>query len=187
MVWWLVDNASFVYLLLGITALALGAAWWVSRRGKYLLAAGGMVAFLVLFWLLTRLVVTDRKQIVYNIQAMARGVLDGKAEEVFRYVADEFRFEGMKRPEFTDRVARIIQQRRIHDLYLWDFGIESLARPERKARVAFRARVSGDREGFGMYLVRMDMVLEGETWKMKGFQVYNPVVDTNQPISVPLR
>ena len=77
MLWWLVDHATVCYLLLDLAALVLVAIFWSNRRVAYLLAAGGALGLIALVWLLTIIVITDRKQLYLNVQAMARGVEEG--------------------------------------------------------------------------------------------------------------
>jgi hypothetical protein len=139
-----------------------------------------------LVFLLTRLVVTDRQQLERSLWAMAQGVTEGKPDEVFKHVAKTFHYAGMDRAEFLARADRAIRRRHVTDLYLWRFDPEELDREGKKARVAFNMRVTSDwTDGTQIFLVRADFVLEDGQWRMKTFKIYNPVVNTDQPIPVP--
>ncbi len=186
MLWWLVDHATVCYLLLGIAALVLVAAWYLNRRVVFLAYAAGVVGLMVLVWLLTRLVVTDRLQLVRNIQAMAAGVQEGKPEEVFGHFAADFRFEHMKKEEFCQRAAKAIRSQRVQDLHLCDFDTEELDRTKGTARVAFRVRATLPGERPYLALCRLHFRLEGEQWRLLGLQIFNPLTDTDRPIQLPL-
>ena len=67
---WLVDNANLWYVLFGMAALGTGAAWWLRRETKYLVGVTIAVGVILLLWLLTRLVVTDRQQLELNISQL---------------------------------------------------------------------------------------------------------------------
>lgn len=186
MLWWLVDHATVWYLLLGIITLVLVAAWYLNRRLVFLSWAAGVVGLILLVWLLTRLVVTDRVQLVQNIQAMAAGVQEGKPEEVFRYFSADFRYEHLKKEEFRQRAAKVIRRQRVRDLHLWDYDVEELDRSAGTARVAFRVRamLEGDRPHLA--LCRLHFRREGGQWRLLGLQLFNPVTDTDRPIQLPL-
>src|SRR5438876_7975863 len=94
---WLVDNANVVYIILGLIVLCLGVSWWLNRRVRTLLIAAGFIALIALFWLLTLLVATDRKQIQADLWAMGRAVLDQKPDDLIKHWAKDFRLQGMNR------------------------------------------------------------------------------------------
>jgi hypothetical protein len=184
---WLVDHAGLAYLLLGSAALMLGSAWWLNRRRPYLIGLAVVAALLLFLFLLTRFLVTDRQQIERGLQEMAQGVLDEKPKQVFRHLSKQFSFSRVDRTTFEPRAEKTIRQRQIQDLYLWKFEFEELDRAARKARVAFNVRVtSAWTEGTQVFLVRADFVLEDGQWRMRTFQLYNPVVNTDQPLQIPL-
>src|SRR5579862_4104939 len=96
---WLVDNATTLSILIGIVALGFGAAWWLHRRRQYAIGAAAALVMLVLLWLLTRFVVTDRQQLDLNIHAMADAVVAGKTDTLLTLLASDFEFQGHKAPE----------------------------------------------------------------------------------------
>jgi hypothetical protein len=184
---WLVDHAGLVYLFLGIAALVLGSCWWMTRHRKYVLSLAVVAALFVLVFVLTRFIVTDRQQIARNLRAMAAGVVDGKPEQVFRHLSSQFHLGSMDRGTFLPHAEKAIRQHRVTDVYVWKFEAEDLDREARKARVSFNVRVTSDwTESTQLFLVRADFVLEDGQWRMKTFQLFNPVVNTNQPIPIPL-
>lgn len=185
MLWWLVDHATLVYLLLGLTALVLAAIYWSNRRANFLVASGVALGLIALFFLLTRIIVTDRKQLLLNVFAMARGVEEGDPEKVFKHFSREFRHESLDGDASRDRVARAIRARRVSNIGIASFDTEQLARADRKARATFL--VSFDADGHRhLFRVRLDFVLEGDDWRLKGVQLFNPVVNSDTPIAIPM-
>src|SRR5262245_11560300 len=96
---WLLDNPGVVYVLLGIVALGLVTAWWMTRRAVYLICAGGVVALMILFWVLTITVVTDQQQIAQHVRAMADAVAAKKPADVLKHISRDFTFKGVKRDD----------------------------------------------------------------------------------------
>lgn len=185
MLWWLVDNATVVYLVLGLAALVLAAIFWSNRRVKFLGAAGVLLGLLALFFLVTRLVVTDRKQLYLNVQAMARGVEEGDPEKVFRHFSREFRHENMDGATSRDRIAAAIRTRRVSAIGISSFEAEQLSRADRKARVTFLVSFDADGQRH-LFRVRLEFALEGEDWRLTRVQLFNPVVNNDRPIAIPM-
>jgi hypothetical protein len=183
---WLFDHPGVVYLALAIVAVIFVALFQWRRRGTHLIAAAVCVGVMVLFWLLSHWIMTDRKQIVVNVQRMAELVVARKPDELFRYVASDFRYKDMNREQFHDRVQQAMKAHHVQDIYVWDFEIERLSRPMLRAKVNFRASVDATDGGTYMVLIRADFVLEGDTWKIQTMKLFNPVVNQDQPIEIPL-
>ncbi len=186
MLGWFVDHATAWYLLLGIITLILVAAWYLHRRLVYLAGAAVAVGLILMVWLLTRLVITDRVQLLRNIQTMADAVRAGKPDEAFRHFSADFHFQHLKREEFCRRAAKVIRSQRVSDLHLWDFDIEELDRAKGTARVAFRARATLEGDRPNLALCRLHFRLEGGQWRLLNLQLFNPVTDTDRPINLPL-
>ncbi|MBM4067471.1 MAG: hypothetical protein FJ271_00795 [Planctomycetes bacterium] len=185
MLWWLVDNATVVYLVLGLTALVLAAVFWSNRRVKFLAAAGVLLGLVGLFFLLTRLIVTDREQLYLHVQAMARGVEEGDPEKVFRHFSKQFRHDNSDGATARARIAAAIRARRVSAIGISSFDAEQLSRADRKARVTFL--VSFDADGHRhMFRARLEFALEGDDWRLTRVQLFNPVVNHDQPIAIPM-
>jgi hypothetical protein len=185
MLWWLVDYAKTVYFFLGIAALVLIALWWMNRRAKYLIGVGVVIGLAALVWLLGLFIVTDRMQIRANILAMKRGVEQGNPDAVFRHFSKSFTADQWDRKSLEARAGRFIEQRRVHEIVLWDFDFEVPPDRNNKAVVAFRVRAIGD-GGEVWYLCRADFVFEEGDWRMKTIRFFNPVADTDRPIPIPV-
>jgi hypothetical protein len=99
MLWWLVDNANLVLLILVLAGLVLGVGWWMTRRGAYVLGLAGVIALAILVWVLSLLIVTDRRQLVLTVQEVARKVNNKDLAGAFLHFADDVELEinGVKR------------------------------------------------------------------------------------------
>lgn len=185
MLWWLVDNATVFYVIGGLTALMLAAIYWSNRRGKYLRAAGIFLGLIALVFLLTRIVITDRKQLELNVLAMAEGVEEGAPAKVLRHFSREFRHEFLDPQSSRDWAARVIRQRRVSDIHISNFDIEKLSREDRQAQVHFQVSFnSPGADGRIMYRCRIEFVLEGEEWRLKVFKLFN--FGSDHPLTIPM-
>jgi hypothetical protein len=183
---WLVDNALLFYLLLGLGGVALAAGWWLTRESRYLLGLAVVVLVLFLVWLLTQLVVSDRQRLRQVIEEMAGAVETHKPGLIVKHLAKDFSYAGIARNAIEQKISNAIRDYDLSYVGVWDFDFEHLSRAQGTATVAFRAKVDvgGSRSQF---LCRADFVLEDGQWRMKTFNLFNPVTDTKKPLQVPLR
>ena len=181
MLTWLVDNANLVYLVLGAIVLVLGVRWWLSRRVRPLILAVGVIALIVLFWLLTLFVPTDRKQLQANLWAMARAVLDQKPDDLTKHWARDFQFKGMGREELAKAVT--LRGNKVESVNLWEFDVKSLT--EDKAEIWFRC-VANAQGGSFFALCKAHFVKEGDAWKLERIAFFQAVANTDQEIQVPI-
>ena len=182
---WLIDNANIWYVLLGIALLGFGTAWWLHRRPKYLLAAAAALGLIALLWLLTRLVVTDRKQLELNVRAMADAVVEGKADVLLKFLANDFTYEGRKRELIAEGIAKAAKKYQVYDITISGFQIEDLS--DRAATVFFRAMAHSrvdERPYFAAS--RGSFIKENGQWKLREVRFFNPVVNQTQPIQLPI-
>src|SRR5438067_1594600 len=90
---WFVDNAITLYILLALIAAALLMIWRSNRQNKYLGYAAGAVVLILLIFLLSFFYVSDAKQLRINVDAMAKGVVDGKVDDLFKHISDDFVYD----------------------------------------------------------------------------------------------
>lgn len=185
MIWWLIDNAKLVYVALAVVALVLAAIYWRNRRGKHLIALGAIVALVGLFWLLTRLIITDRKQIQQNLFALANTVLEQRP--FGDYLTPEFEFQGLKRDAILAAVPRTVRDHEVTNFHIWEFSIDELSRPEKRAKASFYLRVDSAHGEYPM-LCRGTFTLDNEKWRLQNMEIYhyNPLGSSGSPLSVPL-
>jgi hypothetical protein len=182
---WLVDNAGMVYLALGLVAVGFLAAFRLRGRVLHLGGAAGCLALMGLIWLLTLWIVTDRKQIAANVRAMADAVVRHDAERLFKYIARDFHYQNMDREVLYGKVQQAMKLHRVTDITVSDIEIEELSRPQRQARVNFMTLIEGP-DGTRLFRLRTEFTLEVEVWKLRHMQLFNPLVDQDRPIDIPL-
>jgi hypothetical protein len=184
---WLIDRASTLYVLLGLVAIGFVVAFWFNRRVKFLGYAAGVVGLIVLVWLLTLLVPTDRKQIESNVRAMADAVVKGNVDDLFKHIADDFRYKGRDRKEIYERTQNAIKLHKISSVNISSFEMEGEpSRSTKSAKASFlvTAYAQGLDQPF-MFRTKADFVLDGEHWKMKGMAFFKAIGDKDQEIDLP--
>jgi hypothetical protein len=183
---WLFDHAGAVYLILGLAAVGFLFAFRLNHRVVHLGGGAGCLVLIALFWLLSQSILTDRKQIELTVRRLADAVVSRDQSELFHCVSRDFNYQGMDRQTLYDKVAQAVKTHAVKYVHIWDFEVESLSRPERRAKVNFKTRVDSP-DGERLLLLRTDFVLEDDVWKMLALKLYNPIVNTDQPLDVPLR
>ena len=176
MLWWVADNANLVLLVLVLAAVALGVHFWLTRRGASLLGLAGVVALMVLVWVLSLVVVTDRKQLVRTVEEVARRINQQDLTGAFGHFADKVRLEingrgrVLTRGEILGLAKMQFQQGRIEGLIVWDVEVEKVERPH--ATVSFYVRPT-DQQGYAR--CEAQCVLQGEKdWRVQALKVDLP-------------
>jgi hypothetical protein len=179
---WLIDNANIWYVLFGMVALGFGTVFWLQRRPKYLLGVLAALGLMGLVWLLTLLVVTDRRQLELNVHAMADAVAEGKKEILLKHLAKDFAFQGQQREVLAESAIQAAKQHQVYDIHIFGFDVEELH--EQTAKVYFRASAHARKvDRPDIVGCRGFFIKENGQWKLKELRLYNPVVD--QPLALP--
>src|SRR5262249_35554226 len=181
---WYVDNATTLYILLGIIAAALVVTWRFNQRVKFLGYAAGVLAAGVLLWLLTLLVPTDRKQIEGNVHAMAKAVQEGKVDDLFKHVSEDFVYKGLTRKMLYEAAKKEIAHSKVTKIRITQFDVEHISRSNKSAKVRFKVTAFNNEQQPFPFVTKADFVLEGENWKLKGMKFYKSFVDTDQEIDL---
>jgi hypothetical protein len=161
---WLVDNAGLICLVLGILAAALVAVWRFNQQAKYLGFAGGVLGLLIVFWIATRFIVTDAKQIESNVDAMAKALQADDKKALFKHLAKDFAVGGMAREDVYGRARAEIKDRKITKIEIMKFRVE-VSREKQSARATFLASTFGERDQ--VLPVEAEFVFEEDQWKLK--------------------
>jgi hypothetical protein len=180
----LVDNANLVYLVLGLVALGLAVKGWLDRRVKTLVLAVGVVGLMVLFWCMTLIVPTDRKQIQANLWSMAQAVLDQKPDDLTKHLARDFRFKDLDREALGNAVARASRTYKVESINLWEFDVKS--QTDDKAEIWFRCVAHGQTGGTFLAICKAHFVKEDDQWKLERAAFFQPVANTDQEIALPI-
>jgi hypothetical protein len=182
---WLVDHAYLFYLALGFIGLLLIARWWLTRQRTLLIALGIVASLAVLVFLLTLFIDSDQKQLDRIVHEMSGGVKKGALDRTFAHISEKFQTQGrgigINKSQLRKFAEDAIKNYGIEEVTVWQVEVEHLQRPN--ATVSFMAKAGGYSQFF---LVRANFVREGDGhWRMVDFKLFNPVVDTNQPLQWP--
>lgn len=178
---WLFEGRVAVYLFLAAVALAFAGLYWRTRKRRWLIPAAAFVLLVAVYFLLDRLVETRSEQITRKLREMAAAVQRRDADAIFRHVAADFRVGGLDRATFRGYVEEAFR-RGVTGLKLWDFQF-----PDESGAVAFFAKPEGSAVGANVhYRVRARFVQEGAEWRLQTFQVFNPFVNADTPLDLPV-
>jgi hypothetical protein len=188
MFWWVVDNAFWLYVAFALAFLALAPAYWVTREWKYLISLGVVLVLTGLVWLLSLLIVTDRKQLYATVLEMADAVVAKKPDGVVKHLATSFHFKGRSKASAREGLAYAIRQNPIENINIRDFSVLSLSRENRTAEVEFRAYVTSGRDIVNVPVwCKADFVLEGDdAWRLETIRITHGFVNSNQEVPIPL-
>jgi O-antigen ligase len=181
---WLVDNATNICLLLVVVAAGFVVAWRFNQRVKCLVIAAGLLAFAALFWIATRYITTDAKQLEDNVHAMARAVEAGKVDDLFKHISKDFDYHKMTRDELYKLARKAIESHKVNGISVRQFKVLEVSRSAKKARASFTVSGMAADVQF-IYRVETDFVLEGDEWKLKTMRFYNPAVNQTEEIRLP--
>jgi hypothetical protein len=185
MLHWIVDHATLFYVLLGLVAAACAAAWWLTRKKGPLIALGVVVGLMLLIFILSLFIVTDRQMLAAAIHEMASAVEENKPEKIVKHLARDFTYGSETKKTAAKYIKRVIDGYGLTYVKAWDIDVEKVSREEGKAQVSFRTRVDwGNGDGTGMFICRCQFILEEGAWRLKSFQIFNPVVNTDQPLQI---
>ena len=181
---WLVDHVNILYILLGIAALGLLTAGWVTRRVKFFLHAAIPLTLIGLVWLLTQLIVTDSKQIELDVHAMKDAVLRRDADALMSHVSEDFRYEGVNKAMLGAGMKKTLEMHNVTEIHITQFEIKELSREKRHAKADFLVRVDSGNDMVFFGLCVTEFGLEGDQWRLKGIDFFRH--PGNQRITVPL-
>jgi hypothetical protein len=182
---WLLEEVAIIYMLLGTILLVAAALWWRTRHNKYLIGAALTVVFIGVLALLAYFVETDDKRIAKAVQVMAAGVKARDLDRVFRHLSEQFHIGGHDKASFRRFAENAIRSHNVEDVIVWDFdGAKGSGKTMR--RMAFKVKVRGNWSGGAdHYLCVAEFALEQGQWRMLGFQIFNPFMETTRPIPIP--
>jgi hypothetical protein len=176
MLWWLVDNSNLVLLFLVLACLGLGVGWWLTRRGAFLLGLAGVAALAIAVWVLSLLIVTDRKRLVSIVNEVADRINKRDFPAAFDRFEDRVRVELDGRPRSLTRddvmgIAKLtFQKGGLDGLVVWDVEVEKVDRPN--AVVTFYARPTNQQ---GYARCEAECVLHGEKdWRVRVLKITTP-------------
>jgi hypothetical protein len=187
---WLFDDPSGVFVVLSVATLGFAAAWWTTRKPRYVIALAVVAGLFLLVWLLSTLIDTDSKQIQRALDEMTAAVKDRKPEKILWHISDDFQLDGrISKSSFGKLAEKYMQSGEVEAVAVWSLDVHDLSKAERKATVTFKAKPRGNVfRGNEVFNVKALFVLEPDgQWRLKDFKLYLPTVDPFQgdPLSFP--
>jgi hypothetical protein len=190
---WLFEGRPSVYAFLAALAGVTLYARWVTRKRRWLYRLGAVAALAGGYFLLDRLVETSREQIERNLNDMVAGVKARDRDRVFDHFADDFRWR-----KFDRGALRLLADShgwQLGEPIVWDCRFPSDYKSSVLTRVPgegqdppprwvlFRMKRKGDAVAFDCEAL---FVRESDgRWRMRHFEVFNPVVESTRPLDVP--
>jgi hypothetical protein len=174
MLYWMVDNVAVVLLLLGMVALGFGALWWVNRKRSWLIGCGVTLALMVLVFILSLVIVTDRKQIEGNIDGIRNAFNAGNTEDAAKFfdeiVTVDTRYGAITRSnkELKELAKGTMQHYGVKQVATGKVDFEELAGS--KAVVNFMVQADDDMGKTGRCRMEFERNAEGK-WLVKRFTV----------------
>jgi hypothetical protein len=183
---WLVDNANALYVLLAIGAAGFVTFGWLNRRVRYLAYGLGPIALIGLVWLLTRVFISDSKQLELNVDAIARAVVAGRTDDLLTHVSNDFRYKRLTRADLKTLARSATEDYEVNAVRIRKFNVDDLSREKKLAKTSFRVSAwsAGNDQPY-MFNVEADFVLEGDQWKLQTMRFYNPFVNQDQELDLP--
>ncbi len=185
---WLVQDPSLVYFLLVVAAIGLGFACWTTRRGKYAIALVGVVALIMLVWLLDRNVITEHEKMVADLRVMAGAVERRDLDAIFERISTQFRMGRMDRQGFRDWCRQRMTRENITDVRVWDFLPAEVDEAAGTAQIQFMVKGDGNWvRGHEFFRCRAFFVRDPDgEWRMRGFELFEPAKDPKLAEPIPL-
>jgi hypothetical protein len=187
MLWWIVDNAPWVLFFLGIVALCFGAAWWTTRKNKLLIPCGIVVGLMVLVWVMSLFVVTDRMQLERDVQTMRDLVNAGKFDEAIEHFDEEVKVDTasgevtVKKSKLRDLTKGNMSHYRVKKVVVHNINVEEVNRP--KATVSF---LVGPDDSIERGRCRMGFGLTPQgKWRVQTFTVESMTNSQKAPLLFP--
>ncbi len=176
-----------LYLLLAVAGLGLGVVWWNTKSRKFGLAAAAMLALLACLWVADLFIDTNDKQIERKLQNMATAVKVHDVDGILAHISDDFHVQATDKSALRGKLQDIIRNRNVTEIMIWNYKVEDVSPEKRAANVSFDVKVHGNwNEGLGHYRCEAQFRLDPDNqWRLAEFKIFNPLVESSQPITIP--
>jgi hypothetical protein len=183
---WLFEGSIAIYLLLGLIAAVLAYEGFRDRNHRLLYAAGVVCIVMVLYFILDMLVETEQEQIKRKLAEIANGLNKPDTTAVSQHLSQQFKFRSFDRNAMRRRADEAIRQHSIRNVRIWDVEIKDMDHEKRTAKVTFSVKAESSFGNGPFLLCRSVWVLDPDgQWRMKTFDLYNPIVNTDSPLEYP--
>ncbi len=180
---WLFEGRLTVYILLLLAGAVLLGLWWQQRSRRLLKFLGAVAALALLYFLLDRLVTTDREHITARVHDMAEAFNNRELDRLFASVSDKFQSKtyGFDKKRLRAETVAALDRYNVH-ASVKNVQVADIDRPQRTAKVSFTALVDYGAGYRPPVTCEADFVLEGEDqWRMKDIRFYKLYVDNQTP------
>jgi hypothetical protein len=184
---WLIEDPTILYLVLAVIALVCLGLWWRDRKRRPLIGLAVVLVLVGLVALLDVFIVTERERLMTTLRTMAGRVQAVDVDGTFQHISDQFVLGKENKEQFRQFCRDAVQRHGISRMNMWDMTIVELSPERRTARVEFNAKAESSRHLAEFFrLVRADFVLDPDgQWRMSGFQLFDPFVNTSEPTPIP--
>ncbi|MGF1581156.1 MAG: hypothetical protein ACFCD0_17460 [Gemmataceae bacterium] len=187
---WINDNATLLYVLLGFLAAVLLLLWWQNRKKEYLYSVGGLLVLILLVWLCSLFIVSDKQQIRKALDDIEKGIETKIPDLVVDNLSTDFEYKSSNGPvtkkDVQDHLPGVMDFYGDVTLRFFDFAYDTIDRKKKLAAVTFRMRADSSRAPNPFLAIcRTEFVLEDGKWVMKTIGFYNYVADTDKVIPLP--
>ena len=179
----IVDQSTFVYILLIIICSGLLFAWRRTRKWGYLAGTAVGLLLVVGMAVLAQVVVTDQKKIETAIQSAAAAVEKHDMATIERNLARDFQFLSTDKKAFLEKGDALIRSGEAAKVEVWDMHLDSIDKKNGTARISFMSKPKGRRVPDATHFrVEAELVRESDgQWRLRTFQLFKPFVQTSEP------
>lgn len=176
---WLVEAPTFLYLILGLAGIALGAILWVRQERKFAVALVVVAGLIFLVWLLDFLIVTDRERLILHVKEMAGNVRQKDVDRIFSHISDSFHAGISDKKSFRVWVEYTMHSRDVTELKVWDFEPGDVSRIQKIGKLQFLVKGKGDLVREELYFrCQATFVLDPDgQWRLQSFELSDPMKD----------
>ena len=181
MLYWIVDNTNNGWLLifLGVIAAGLVVVWWNNLKRPWLIAAGAVLTAMLVCFVLSLFIVTDRMRLRRHVEDMRDSYNAGKLDETLSHFADEVVVETTNGPQKLNRDAlkALAQMHQsaygmagldLKKVIISSISVDEVERPN--AVVSFTVRPDDDSLVRGRCVMKFTLI-SGNEWRVSGFGV----------------
>jgi hypothetical protein len=188
----LIDPPLAVYLLLGIAALVLFAAWRRTRKRGFLIALVIAIILALLLGLVDYSFESDREQGLRKTTEAAKAIETKNFDAFFRDVSEQFRYGSSNKAKFRAVMEQYSNTGQLQSLKIWNIQVTQYpgqdGTPPDEMRVQFYVKATGSYGGVsgeGQYTCKATFVRDPDKeWRLKGFQLFPPLGDNASEIMV---
>jgi ketosteroid isomerase-like protein len=177
------DNAPYVYFILGATGAALAVLWWNTRKRKYLIALGVVAALALVYSLLRATTETDSNKIERVVQEITAAVRRQDVNALFQHISNDFHRKTFNKESFRREVEQAVGKFETNDVSFVQLEIIEIDRDQRTAQAELLIKKKS--EGDAGHRCTVEFRLDPDNhWRVRTFEIMLGPVGT-QPMPLP--